>query len=254
MITSHPWSLRTVRAASPLLNQWEGRPQKHSAQRLPGLQALPRNHRHCRCSTSGLCTVLAKTATTKNCRCLCQSPLRRRTIGTCKTHGETAKARETPKRFQFDQCGQQGCNFCESSIWGSWNLPAGKALTSCNFHGGQEWGSRNLQAPQGSWGNLQIQFDTNLVLVEIRQASPENKPRLLTLTALSLLEAGARSPAEVTLPAECLNGNHLCWESKSHSWLWIYSMNFPRDPTAASSTRCLKDTANVVPMQINLHR
>lgn len=45
-------------------------------------------------------------------------------------NGETAKARETPKHFCFDQCGQQGCNFCESSIWASWNLPALLAVQS----------------------------------------------------------------------------------------------------------------------------
>lgn len=68
--------------------------------------------------------MLAEIVTTKNSSCLCQSPLRRYTIGTCKLHVETAQAHETPKYFSFDQCGQQGCNFCESSIWGSWNLPA----------------------------------------------------------------------------------------------------------------------------------
>jgi len=68
-------------------------------------------------------TVPAEIVTTKNPSCLCQSPLRRCTIGSCKLHVETAEAHETPKHFSFDQCGQQGCNFCESSIWGSWNLP-----------------------------------------------------------------------------------------------------------------------------------
>lgn len=107
-----------------MLNQQEGKSQNRSVQRPSGLQALLRNRQHCKFPKCCLCTVLAEPVTTNNSSCLCQSPLRRCTIGTCELHGETAKAQETPKHFSFDQCGQQGCNFYESSMWGSWNLSA----------------------------------------------------------------------------------------------------------------------------------
>lgn len=98
---SHPWSLRIMRTASPLLNHQEGQPPNHPAQSPPGRAALLGNHQHYDFCKSCLCTVLAETVTTKNSSCLCQSPLRRCTTGTCTSHGETAKAHETPNHFQL---------------------------------------------------------------------------------------------------------------------------------------------------------
>lgn len=168
-----------------LLNQQEGHSPNHPGQRPPGLEALLRIHQHCKGSKSCLCTVLAATAATESSGCLCQSPLRRCTIGTCKWHGETAKAHETPKHFCFDQCGQQGCNFCESSIWASWNLPA--LLAEQSHLVTSMWAGMRLKELTRSPGQLEELANSVRLIPGVCGDLPsplENSSQLLPLAAL----------------------------------------------------------------------
>lgn len=168
-----------------LLNQQEGHSPNHPGQRPPGLEALLRIHQHCKGSKSCLCTVLAATAATESSGCLCQSPLRRCTIGTCKWHGETAKAHETPKHFCFDQCGQQGCNFCESSICASWNLPA--LLAEQSHLVTSMWAGMRLKELTRSPGQLEELANSVRQIPGVCGDLPsplENSSQLLPLAAL----------------------------------------------------------------------
>lgn len=127
-------------------------------------------------------------------------PLRRCTTGTCKLHGETAKAHETPKHFCFDQCGQQGCNFCESSIWASWNLPAllaeqSRLVTSM-------WAGMRLEEPPSSPGQPEELANSLRQIPGVRGDLPRPSGTAPGSGGPQLCAAGAAgsSAAGVTVP------------------------------------------------------
>lgn len=239
-----------------LLNQQEGHAPNHPGQRPPGLETLLRTHQQCKGSKSCLHVVLAATAATESSVCLCQSPLRRWTIGNCKWHGETARTYETPKHLCFDQCGQQGCHFCESSIWASWNLPALLAVQSRLAVTSMPAGMRlkELTRPPGQLEELANSVPQIPGVCGDLPSPSENSSQLLPLAALRCwtdreLRCRAYAPPGAGEGMAVLGSEVMSLALELQG-----SRNFLRDPTALSSTRCLKDAASVILMQINLRR
>ncbi|CAN8202686.1 unnamed protein product [Coccothraustes coccothraustes] len=209
---------------------------------MEGLQELPVHCAGCSCSQ-------------RQPRLPVPKPLRRCTTGTCKLHGETAKAHETPKRFCFDQCGQQGCNFCESSIWASWNLPAllaeqSRLVTSM-------WAGTRRKELTSSPGQPEEVANSVRQIPGVCGDLPrpsENSSRLLPLAALRCW-TGRELCRRGYAPPGAGEGTAVLGSKVMFLALWLQgSRNFLRDPTALSSMQCPKDAASVVLQQINLRR